>query len=409
MPPPKRDQEQLGRVIAHAFAKLLKVPALQGRWYTANCLANMLRQRHDFSDACEFDVSFMDQAIKERFWMIGSDGGAYNQSGAFRFTKPIYWPGNREAVQVLFYHFTKPGRFGVDWSETPEDSLVKAREPDSSYKGWYEFFEKFDKMPAFFSLVQRSTPPDEVDEQIDVLREIAVERQQQLEERLNQTNEEMAKEHEARTKEAKAKRAAKKRENWDAHEGRKLFRPRKNEKPLDALRRRMEILDKVINEYDGFRLVLSEEDLTEHDIMISSEHIEERIFISKQIFSVRHRATCLRLAYSFVLERMGEGSSVSFFSCGEEALRRMGLNSTGSNKNRVTEYNVQFRDREKFPLTLSLPKGRKDRLSVPMRVQRRRRNNTNENLSVPAPDDDDDDEEEENTAIAKFMVKNRYV
>jgi hypothetical protein len=189
-------------------------------------------------------------------------------------------------------------------------------------------------MSALFSQEPRHSSVDEVDNRLELLHSIV---------------------------DLKTNKAEKK---TKVNDMKHVFFPRRGERPLDAVRRRMAILETVINQYDGVRRVLSREDKAEYDRMINSDNKEERESILQQIFVVRNKATCLRLAYSAAIDRLGRGEA-TWKSCCEEVQKGMGLPHAGKTKNIIDEYNRQFCAKDQFAL-VDNGEGHQSAVAVPV-------------------------------------------
>jgi hypothetical protein len=231
-----------------------------------------------------------------------------------------------KAVETIFYFFRRPGQ-PIDWQQVPKhvDGMQA--------KSWQTFYASCNELPSHFSSTVKLPISDEVNSQLKRMSELILQEEQEK-------KPENAKIDEKKSALIKID---------ESQDDRNLFNSRNSETAIETLRRRIDVLQHAFNEFDGYKSILSEDDLKKHDNMINTESKEDRRKLNKRIFVVRQKATCLILAYSMAAEQLEREETLTWDTLCYDVSVQLGL-APYLQGHRIMEFNVEFREKEIFPL-----------------------------------------------------------
>jgi hypothetical protein len=211
--------------VKQAFVNVVEGESLRNKWLTASGLENMIKHRYAFRDASNFTLTAMNKVISKLNGTIDTHD-VTNVTGQFRLYKTIKLDG--KYTKVCFYYITDLGH-----------SFIGEVPPTNDPAGWTAFYERAhvageERLTRSRARAKKSRHWDDIDSALLEFNSL--------------TDFDVRLKGEGVAYEVSS--------FWESKEAKNLFNPKDDETVEDALDRRIELLDKVVNDSNGYKLIL---------------------------------------------------------------------------------------------------------------------------------------------------------
>ncbi len=211
--------------VGSAFMSVVTAESLRGKWLTASCLREIIKQRYAFRDASDFTPAMLTRAINKVNLSIDTHD-ATNTTGQFRLKKTLVVDG--KSTRVIFYYITEEGK--------PYVGNIPSSNETAAWKKFYDRSQAAgeERLTRSRARAKKARAWDEIDSALQEYHSL-----EDFQKRLNGK-----------------KSVYDFPTYWQSTEAKKLFCPKPDETVEDALDRKIESLDNVMNEPGGYKLIL---------------------------------------------------------------------------------------------------------------------------------------------------------
>jgi hypothetical protein len=289
--------------VGQAFTSLVtRDKSLRGKWLTASCLVNIIKQRYAFRDDSDFTATVLNKATYKVNQCIDTQDYT-NTTGQFRFMKSLKLDGNKFS-RVMFYYITDEGKPFVGGTPCGNNAMP-----------WKDFYDGAlaageEHLTRLRAQEKKARKWDDIDTALLEFHSVTDNQRRQ--------NKTVVPVYTPPT-------------YWESTDAKTLFGAKPEETVKDALDRMCEALDKVVSQIAGYKL-----------IMPGDGDPEDRC-TDYEKKTLREKAMHLRLAYKLALEKMGSGLTTWADCCEESARTLAGAGIHIGSSRAVQLWNKQYR------------------------------------------------------------------